>query len=275
MVSSSQVPAAAPRTAQLLSFIILLLTAAAAAGGLFLPSLYRDSAWLVTAMRGQDLYTLAVAVPALAITLLFARRGSVRSRLVLVGLLGYILYTYTGAAFAFAFNEFFLLYVTLFSLSLAALFALVGRMELADLPNRFGPATPRRAVAIFLIVIGLMLAMAELGQIIPFLTEGRLPLPLQLAEAPTFYPYTLDLGVVMPLCLLTGVWLWRREPRGYLLAGVMLIKAATMGLALLATSAYAWLTGGIVDGPDLLVGYGIIGFGGLAMSVWFFRHCRG
>jgi hypothetical protein len=43
-----------------------------------------------------------------------------------------------------------------------------------------------------------------------------------------------DLGLVVPLAFLTGVLLLRRSPIGYLLAGVLLIKGATLGLALMA-----------------------------------------
>jgi hypothetical protein len=193
----------------------------------------------------------------------------------MVGLVGYLLYTYTGAAFAFALNEFYLIYLALFSISIAALISLLTGIDIAGLPGSFDFGTPRRPVAIFLAVISLMLAFVEIGQIIPFYTSGVLPEPMRLAGVTTFFAYTLDLGIVMPLSLLSAVWLWQRRPWGYMLGGCMLIKSAAMGLALLATNAYAFLTGGATDTADILFGYVLIGLGGLGMSVWFFRHCRG
>jgi hypothetical protein len=41
----------------------------------------------------------------------------------------------------------------------------------------------------------------------------------------------MDLGVVVPLCVLSGVLLLRRSAWGYLLASVSQLKFLTMGLA--------------------------------------------
>jgi hypothetical protein len=260
--------------AQILTAIVLILAAVASAGGIFLPGLYRGNAWIINATRGQDVYTLAIAVPAMAITLLALRRGSVRALLVMTGITGYMLYTYIGGAFSFAFNAFFPIYVALYSVSIFALVALVGSLNLPHLDRKFDAAVPRRAVAAFVIFMGLMVALMEVGQITPFYTTGTLPLPIRQAEATTFYPLALDLGLIAPLCVLAGIGLWRRLPWGYLLTSCMLIKAATMGLALLATNWYGWIMGSTPDAAPWLAVYSLIGFGSLGMAVWFFRHCR-
>jgi hypothetical protein len=58
-------PALQPlQTAHVLTAIILVLAAVASAGGLFLPGLYRDTAWVVPQNRGADLVTLFLALPA-------------------------------------------------------------------------------------------------------------------------------------------------------------------------------------------------------------------
>ncbi len=263
-----------PTTATVLSVIVLFLALIACLGDLFLPGLLRGNEWTLNAIRGQDLYTLVVALPALAVTLIPFWRGSHRAALVLTGILGYIFYTYVGGSFAFIFNEFFLIYVALFALSAAAMVAVVNSLDLASLPVRFGPGTPRRAVAVFLISIGLMLALVEIGQIIPFITDGTLPLAMELSGGSTFFVYAMDLGVIAPLTILAGVWLWQRRPWGYLLSGMMLIKAATMGLALVAANLYTYLVGGTPDSIGLNIGYAFIGLGGLAFAIWLFRHCR-
>ena len=263
-----------PRVALVLSVIIIILVAIASAGGIFLPSLYRGNVWMVNANRGQDVYTLFVALPAMALSVFAARRGAVRGLLVLAGIIGYMLYTYTGAALAYSLNEFFLIYVALFSLSLVGLIATLGAIDVESLKQRFDRATPRRAVASYLAVLGLLLAMVEVGQLIPFFISGTLPQAMQLAEATSFFPYALDLGLVLPLCLLSAYWLWRGVAWGYVTTAVMLIKAATMGLALLATNGYAWAVGGVTDPMGILFGYGFIGLGGLGFAVSFLRHCR-
>jgi hypothetical protein len=45
-----------------------------------------------------------------------------------------------------------------------------------------------------------------------------------------------DLGLVVPLAILSGALLLRRRPVGYLLASVLLVKGATFGLALVAVA---------------------------------------
>jgi len=110
------------RLAQILTMLMVPLAAIASALGLGLPDLYRETAWTVPQVRGQDFVTLVV-VPALFAAPSKARRGSARGA-IWIGLLGYLFYTYTGAAFAYRFNELFLLYVVLFSLSIFALVAI-------------------------------------------------------------------------------------------------------------------------------------------------------
>lgn len=261
------------RVAQILTVLILLLAAVASAGGLFLPGLYRDTAWVVPQNRGADLVTLVLALPALLIALLAARRGSFRATMIWVGLLGYLLYTYIGGTFAFAFNDFYLIYLALFSLTAFALVAAVSFIDPGALAQRFDSAVPRRAVAGFLLLVACMLTLLWLSQIIPFLTREKLPDCVALSGGTTCFVYGLDLGVIVPLCVLAAAWLWRRAPWGYLLAGCMLIKAATMGLALLGMTWFG-LRAGLTAQIELTASYVVIAAGGLGMSVWFFRHCR-
>jgi len=259
------------RVAQILTVLIALLAAVAAAGGLFIPGLYRDPATFVPILQGQDLVTL-IALPVLLVMLLAARRGSARATLAWLGLLGYLCYTYTGAAFAYAFNDFFLIYVALFALSVGALAAVASGIDAIALQRRFDAAVPRRPVAVFLSLIALMLAIVELGEIIAFLTSGTIPQIITRSGGITNFVYVLDLGVIVPLALLAVIWLWRRLPWGDILAGFLLIKASTMGLALLSMNWFSMRAGLPTDG--LLVLWSVIAFGGLGLSVWFLRHCR-
>lgn len=261
------------RVARLLTAVIVPLAAVASAGGLFIPGLYRDPAAIVPVMQGQDLVTLA-ALPALVVALLAAGRGSTRGMLAWIGLLGYVLYTYAGAAVAYYLNHFVLIYVALFSLSVFALVAATSSIDVAALQRRFDATVPRGPVVAFLLLTALMLAALALGEIIRFLVTGMIPSTITRAGASTWYPYALDLGLVVPLALLAARWLWRRLPWGYLLAGCILIKAAAMGPALLAMSWFSVRAGLPGDGW-LNVVWAVIAGGGLGMSAWFFRHCRG
>jgi hypothetical protein len=241
---------------------------------LFLPGLYRETAWTIPQNQGQDLVTLVLAVPALGLALGGAGRGSARASLILVGLLGYICYTYAGAAYAYNFNPFFLIYVALFSLSVFALGGLVSNLDRSALRAQFDSMAPRRGVAGFLVVIALLLSVLWLGQIVPFLTQGILPELIVKADTPTNFVFVQDLGFVVPLAVLAAWELWRDGSWGYLLAGVILIKATAMGLALLGMSAFAWQAGQLTDLGLAVVWVGLAA-SSLSMTGWFLRHCRG
>ena len=109
----------------ILSSIIVLLTAIAAGGGLFFPSIYRDdvinNAFNKAGWYGNDLVTFIVAIPLLMGALIFAGRGSLRARLIWLGMTYYILYDYAFYLFGAAINWFFPLYVTLFILPILVL----------------------------------------------------------------------------------------------------------------------------------------------------------
>lgn len=64
------------------------LVAAVAALAGFIPGVYRDPRPLIVQSNGQDLATLVVAIPVLALGLWASSRGSLRGRLVVLGALG-------------------------------------------------------------------------------------------------------------------------------------------------------------------------------------------
>lgn len=270
--SLSVVASSSARVAYTLTALIVVLAAVAAAGGLFIRGLYREPAEFVPVLQGQDLVTL-IASPVLAVSLLAAVRGSARARIVWIGLLGYMLYTYIGASLGYRFNQFFLLYVALFSLTIFTLVTAVSCTDVAGLHRRFDASAPRKPVAVFLVMIAVMLAVIELGENIRFLTTGAIPKTITDSGGITNFVYVLDLGIIVPLALLSVTFLWRRAPWGYLLAGVILVKGATMGLALLSMELFSVLAGRGTDGLEIL--WAVIAFGSLGMAIWLLRHCRG
>jgi hypothetical protein len=257
--------------ARRLSCAITILAAVAAATGLFFPPVYRETAWVVPQNRGQDLVTL-LALAALVPALIAARRGSARGTLIWLGLLGYLAYTYTGAAFAYGFNVLFPVYVALFSLTGSALIAGLSGIDTDQLRAAFDARTPRSGVVVFLVIMGGILCLLWFSQIIPFYTHGELPNMIVQAKTPTVFVYVIDLGVVVPLALLSAWWLKQDRPWGYVLAGFVLVKAATMGLALLSMTGFA-LQAGLDVEPVMSLAWVALAAAGLSMSVWYFSHC--
>ena len=105
---------------------------------------YWDTVSTAAQMQANDLVTLALGLPLLAVSFWLARRGSLRGRLLLTGTLGFFLYTYMSMCFGAAYNPLFLVYVALFGLSLYAFILSMMSFDLAALPARFSDRLPRR-----------------------------------------------------------------------------------------------------------------------------------
>jgi hypothetical protein len=65
-------------------------------------------------------------------------------------------------------------------------------------------------------------AVVWLKDILPATFANTRPASLESTEMLTNPVQVLDLSITLPMCVVAGVWLWRRHPWGYLLAGVLL-----------------------------------------------------
>jgi hypothetical protein len=243
------------KTILILSALVALLAAVAAGAGVFgqgqgspVPfttprgdtvliqghGLYRfDSVSGAAQAESVDTVTLVLGIPLLLLSIGLAGRGSLRGRLLLSGTLGYFLYTYTSVAFMQAYNPLFLLYVTLFSLSLFTFVLSLMSFDIKALPAYFSEKIARIPVAGFLFLIGAFLALNWIGNVIlPALASGHAP--DRLDSYTTLVIQAMDLGLIVPAAFLAGVLWLRRSVFGYLLVPVLLVKGMTMSAALFA-----------------------------------------
>ena len=192
---------------------------------------YWDTVSTAAQAQANDLVMLVIGLPVLAISFYLTLRGSLRGRLLLTGTLAFILYTYITMCFGAAYNELFLVYVALFSLSLFAFILSLMSFDLKTLPAHFSEKLPRRGIAALLFFAAAFLSLAWLGRIAPTILQDTIP---ALDNATSMFIQAMDLGIIVPLCVLSGVLLLRRSPWGYLLASVSMMKFLTIGLAVSA-----------------------------------------
>lgn len=221
-----------------LTFLIAALLVAAAGAGLL--GVYRDNEWVASQMRGQDFVSLLFALPLLLVSRYFARRGSVRALLVWLGALGYLSYSYLYI-FGVAWNGMFLIYLTLLFLSASTLVRALTAIDVTQIRQNFSKQAPTKAVARFLIGFGVVLGVMWGVQALVATFTGEIPASVISSGHPTAVVYILDLGLVVPLFLIGGRALWRQEPWGFILAGLLLVKGVTEGLALLGMSLFMYL----------------------------------
>lgn len=189
---------------------------------------YWDTVSSVAQMQANDLVMLVLGLPLLVISLWLTLRGSLRGQLLLTGTLGFVLYTYITMCFGAAYNKLFLVYVALFSLSLFAFILSMMSFDIKKLSSHFSEKLPRGWIAGLLFFAAAFLSLAWLGRIAPTILQDQTPM---LENVTSMFIQVMDLGVIVPLCVLSGILLLRRSAWGYLLASVGLMKFLTMGIA--------------------------------------------
>lgn len=239
-----------PHPYRLASGLILVLSLVATVVGLTVPGFYRDAAVLLPQLYGQDLLTLLVALPAFAAALYFAARRSLRGYVVWLGVTGYLLYTYASYAFLTAFNELYLVYVALFALTLFTLIGGLVRLDAEMLKAALDDQSVRPYVA-FQALLAVLVALMWLAEVGPASLAGTRPPSIAETDLPVPVIQSLDLGVVVPSFALSAYLLWKGRPWGYVFTGVLLVKGATLGLAVLAMIVFMLRDGQAVPLPQI------------------------
>ena len=247
---------------------IAVLLAVAAGSGLFVDGLYRDSPSLVAQAIGQDVVTLVVALPALVICAILASRGSERGRLIWLGVLGYVVYTYATYAFGIRFNPMFLVYVALLGCSLYALIGGLATTDFEALKMRFAQRrTPVKVASVFLAVVAILFYFVWLSEAAPAVLMGEVPQSVIEDGTPTNVIHVVDMAWLLPGMLLSALWLWRKRAIGYALAGVLLTLLALLVLAIVAMAVVEMsLYGAAVFGSLSVVSLGMV--------VWYLRGLK-
>ena len=229
---------------------------------------YFDTVSSAAQQQGNDMVTLTVGLPLLVISTWLAFRGSLRGQLLLAGTLGFILYTYMSMSMLTAYNALFLVYVTLFGLSLYAFVLTMLSFDLADLPRHFSERLPHGWIAALMFVIGGFLTLAWLGRIVPPLLAGTTPV---LDNTTTLVIQAMDLVLIVPLSVLAGVLLLRRSAWGYLLTSVAMLKGVTLGLAVSVMSVNM-MRAGVAESLVIMVPFLVITLLNLVMAVILLRN---
>ncbi len=231
---------------------------------------FYDTVSMAAQQQGNDLVTLVMGLPLLAVSTWLAFRGSLRGRLLLTGALGFFLYTYMSMSMLTSYNALFLVYVALFSLSLYAFVLSMMSFDLKDLSRRFSENLPRGWIAGLLFVVGGFLLLAWLGRIVPPLLQNQIPV---LENTTTLVIQAMDLGLVVPLAILSGVLLLRQSPWGYLLASVALLKGTTLGLAV-STMSIIMALRGVPENLGIVIPFLAITLMNIVMAVLLLKNVQ-
>lgn len=236
--------------------------------------IYRNDSLFVGALfRGTDAITLFVSLPLLLISYFSYCRGSLRGSLFLIGILLYFLYIGVTYTFSVMFNSLFLVYTALFSTSLFALIMALTTFDTQYLASKVTSDMPRRSMAIFMVVAGLGTLAIWLSELIgPILTDQA---PANLGPYTTMFTHGFDSAVITPATVVTGIYLLKRKPIGYLLAAPLLILCTIIGVTVIAQTISQSMVG-IVFPIGVYIGmigsWVVMGAFAVGLTIAFFRN---
>jgi len=232
-----------------------------------------DSSFVATLSKGTDLISLLVSLPMLLIGYWLYRRGSMRGGIFLIGILLYFLYMGVTYTFSVVFNSLFLIYVMLFSTSFFAVIVALTAFDIQSLASKVISNMPRRGIAIFMFVAGLGTLMLWLSELIGPIMSGQAP--ANLGPYTTMFTHGFDSAVITPATMVTGIFLLKRKPLGYLLAAPLLILCATVGLTVISQTIYQ-ATEGITFPIGVYIGmigsWVVMGAFAIGLVISYFRN---
>jgi len=236
--------------------------------------LYRnDSLFAGGLFRGTDAITLFVSLPLLLVGYLLHRRGSLRGSIFMIGMLMYFLYIGATYTFSVIFNSLFLVYTALFSVSLFATIVALTTFDTQYLAAKATSGMPRRGIAIFMFVAGLGTLMLWLSELISPVMTGQAP--ANLGPYTTMFTHGFDSAVITPATVITGIYLLKRKPIGYLLAAPLLILCTIIGLTVIAQTISQAMVG-IIFPIGVYIGmigsWVVMGAFAVGLAISFFRH---
>jgi hypothetical protein len=223
-------------TLRILAALTAILALVASLAGVAVPDLYKpivsgDGAPFI---YGQDVISLVAAALLLAIL----TRTSAKFNIVQSGIVGYLFYAYTPYVMGTMYNSLYFIYIAILSLSIFYLIVAFVSIQYEDMEFSM-PATLRMVIAGYCVAIVVLFApqwvIAIVNNIQTDAWRGSIGFHYM------FYVYILDLTFVLPVCLLTAIFILRKKVLGYVLGGIISMKGFTLMLSVASGSFFQWL----------------------------------
>ena len=210
------------RTVRRLLMITGLLTVLTSVWTLVHPSVYNgfvDAGYIAESL-GQDIVSLLIGA-ALCVCAWRLQASTRRLWIAAAGALWYLLYAYAIYAFGAVYNVLFFCYLAIMGLSLFTGILVLNEM----LKNKSGTGGKNAtAASVFLLGTAAVLSMIWSGAVVENITAGT--------KARETVIYVMDLFFVLPAFVMTAVQMIQKRSGSFILGGVCLTKAVTIGLSI-------------------------------------------
>jgi hypothetical protein len=232
-----------------------------------------DTPLIAVGYRVSDAFTLIAGIPLLLISLWLYRRGSIRGKILLTGTLLFFFYNFGSLAVGAAYNNLLLIYILLTMATCLGSISLLMSFDPLTFPMLFSERVPRRGISNFFIISGAALFCIWLFlSIVPALLAGGVP--PELASYTTVITFVLDMGIIAPMLVATGILFRRRESLGYVLSSVLLVFIDALGTSLLAMGIGQQIAGLMNIGQFIgfVVSFAILTLFSLGFTIVLFRN---
>lgn len=201
--------------------VILILTAVSAATGWLYPGLYARDVFLMGVKgRANDLVLLFIAIPVGWMLYSRVRKGNLWAKVLMSGMLAYLIFFIGFNAFSLQFNRCFLVYLAI--ISLCSFTLLQGVPEVLRAIPRLEKFTLQRLVCLSICFIATTGVGFWLSEVLPATLDDTIPASIKDLNIPANAACVLDLAFMMPLMVLGAVKLWKRQVAGLVISGIML-----------------------------------------------------
>lgn len=235
--------------------------------------IYQDGEWANAQWLGQDIVTLAIALPLLLLSTVQGIKTENKRWLILnIGVLLYFAYTYSFYVFAAKLSFLYLFHVPIYGLSVIGLVLACIHIFTQKSSFHLPQKGLRITIISYLSIIALMISFIWLADIYAHLTNPHHTSDTPNGEAPLII-YSLDLAIIIPLMLISAILLFKQSNRGFIITGIILTKTSTLGFALMAMALSMYIQG---LNPDhfLILLWCIIGLIGTILTVFYLRNLR-
>lgn len=236
------------------SYVIAVLSSITSLLGIFtqLPYLNETDNWALQA-TGQDIGNL-IAVVVLLFSTYFLSKKSIKSFYIWIGTLLYFIYAYLIYAFFIHFNYLFLVYIIVLGLSFYTVIGSLIEQDLISISKSF-LSKHEKLASNLLIIIGILFGSLWFSEIIPALISSSVPVSLINTGLWVSPVQVIDLAIVLPAMIITGIFLIKKNFLGRLFSGPWLMFSILMGSSIIATMIMELINGNNnAIAPLLMVG---------------------
>lgn len=242
--------------------------------GILNPDLYKreTSDWFAQCV-GQDFSNVFFVAPVLLITSFLSAKGRRIAKIIWAGAMITNVYSYMLYCFDVHFNTFFHFYCIILGLSVYSFLFFSAKHFSLDFAVWFERKVPVKAVGIFLLVIAAAFYFLWLSQSLPAAIKGGVPAAVTGDALPTNPVHVLDYSFFLPLIVIAGILLLRKNRLGYFLAPMMLVFALITNVNIISLTLVSMAKSG-TDGLPLVIAFTVFSLICLLFMVIYLRKTR-